>query len=384
MTALALIGARIFDGDAWHDDSALVVHAGQVEAIARPGSLPPDARLQRVQGGRLVPGFVDVQVNGGGGVLLNESPTVEAMGRIAQAHAALGTCRLLPTLVTAPPTIVDAALRAARQAPAGVLGLHLEGPHLGPRRRGVHDPALMAPLGEAEVERLLAAGVPRLLVTVAAEQVTPAQVRRLVDGGIFVSLGHSDASYEQAMALFEAGATGATHLFNAMSPLQGRAPGLVGAALESAGVWAGMIADGHHVSAASLRIALRAKRGPGRLFLVSDAMPTVGAAIGSFRLGERLIERRGDRLVWRGPAGEEVLAGAHLALATAIRFCVAALEVPLDEALRMAALYPARFLRLDDRHGRLAPGRPADIVHLDDTLQVRRTWVAGTEVAPAG
>lgn len=380
----ALAGARLFDGERWHDDTAVVIGGGEVAALARPGALPPHARLERLDGGLLVPGFVDVQVNGGGGVLLNERPTADGMARIWQAHARLGTTRLLPTLITSAEATLEAALAAVDQAPPGILGLHLEGPHLSPQRRGVHDAQPMVPLSDARVERLLAAaaGERRLVVTVAAEQASPGQVRRLVDGGVIVSLGHSDATYEQAMALFAAGATGATHLFNAMSPLQGRAPGLVGAALEAAEAWPGIIADGHHVSAAALRIALRAKRPPGRLILVSDAMPTVGSDLEAFDLGERRIVRRGDRLLWRDPAGTEVLAGAHLDLAAAVRFCVDRLEVPLDEALRMASLYPARFLRLDERHGRIAVGRPADLVLLDEALRVRRSWMAGTEPVP--
>lgn len=376
MTAItALAGARIFDGDRWHDGSAVLVGDGAIVGIAPQADLPADAAVQQLDGGMLVPGFIDAQVNGGGGVLLNDTPTAEAMERIATAHRAFGTCRLLPTLVTASADAVAAALTAARGAGSGVAGLHLEGPHLAPARQGVHDPQFMRRMTDADVETLLSADVGRLLVTIAPEQVAAAQVRRLVEGGVIVSLGHSDATYEQAMALFDAGATGVTHLFNAMSPMQGRAAGLVGAALDASTVWCGIIADGLHVSAPTLSIALRAKRPPGRLLLVTDAMPTVGSTVTSFKLGERTIARQDDRLTWIDPDGTPVLAGAHLDMASAVRFCVTALKLPLEEALRMAALYPARFLRIDDRHGRLAPGHVADIVHLGADLTVRRTWM---------
>lgn len=375
MTISALAGARIFDGDRWHDRSAVLVRDGIVLDVAPESAVPADATVEKLDGGLLAPGFIDAQVNGGGGVLLNDVPTAEAMGRIAAAHRTFGTCRLLPTLVTTNVETTRAALAAARHAGPGVAGLHLEGPHLAPARKGIHDERFMRRLSDADLEMLLSADVGRLLVTVAPEQVAPAQVRRLVDGGVVVSLGHSDATYEQAMALFDAGATGVTHLFNAMSPLQSRAGGLVGAALDACAVWCGIIADGQHVAASTLGIALRAKRAPGRLFLVTDAMPTVGSTATSFRLGERTIDRRGDRLTWTDPSGREVMAGAHLDMATALRFCVDALQVPLEEALRMAALYPAKFLRLDDRHGRLARGRVADIVHLGADLTVRRTWL---------
>jgi N-acetylglucosamine-6-phosphate deacetylase len=279
--------------------------------------------------------------------------------------------------VTTGASTMEVALAAARAAGPGIAGLHLEGPHLAPARRGIHDERLMRRMTDADVERLLSADVARLLVTVAPEQVDAAQVKRLVDGGVIVSLGHSDATYEQAMALFDAGATGATHLFNAMSPLQSRAGGLVGAALDAAATWCGVIADGFHVGVPALSIALRAKRPPGRLFLVTDAMPTVGSDVPSFALGGRAITRRGRKLVWTSETGAEVLAGAHLDMASAVRFCVDGLGVPLDEALRMASLYPAMFLRLDHAHGRIAPGYLADIVQLGPDLRVLRTWVGG-------
>src|SRR5262249_12631875 len=292
-----------------------------------------------------VPGFIDAQVNGGGGVLLNDAPTARSMERISQAHRRFGTCRLLPTLVTTDAAGLDAALAAARQAGEGVLGLHLEGPHLSPARRGVHDDRLMLPMTHSDVDRLLSAGLPRLLLTVAVEQVQPAQVRRLVEGGVIVSLGHSDATYEQAMALIEAGASGATHLFNAMSPLQSRAPGLVGAPLEAGRVCGGVIAAGIHVAPAALRFALRAKRPPGRLFLVTDAMPSVGSTADSFVMGGRVVSRRGNRLTWTDEAGNDVLAGAHLDMASAGRVCVDPLDLPPEEALGMGSPHSAALPR---------------------------------------
>ena len=377
MTARAFTGARIFDGDRWHDGSAVVVQDAVIDGIVPARELPADAVVEVLDGGLLVPGLIDAQVNGGGGLLLNDAPTAATMDRIAAAHRLFGTCRLLPTLITTSTETTRAALAAVGQAGPGIAGLHLEGPHLAPARKGVHDDRFMRPMTEADIAAMLAARVGRLLVTVAPEQVTPDQVRRLVGAGVIVSLGHTDATYEQAMALIEAGATGITHLFNAMSPLQSRAAGVVGAALDAGSVWCGIIADGLHVNAATLRVALRAKRPPARLFLVTDAMPTVGSTAASFRLGERLIERQGERLVWTDERGLAVLAGAHLDLAAAVRFCVDSLGLPLEEALRMASLYPAMFLKLDDRHGRIANGHIADLVHLAADLTVRRTWVAG-------
>ena len=383
MDVTALTGAKVFDGEGWHTNAAVLLQAERILRIAPIAEIPGDAQIERLPGGILAPGFIDAQVNGGGGVLLNDAPTSESMSRIAAAHRRFGTCGLLPTLITTTAPAVEAALRAAEKKPIpGVLGLHLEGPHLDQERKGVHDQQAMRPMTQTDLDMLLAADVGRLLVTVAPEQVGTDQVRRLVDGGIVVSLGHTDATFSRAKELIDAGATGITHLFNAMSPLENRAPGVVGAALDAGTVWCGVIADGFHVDAASLRIALRAKRPPGKLFLVTDAMSTVGSTMTSFPLGRKMVNLHHGRLTTIDDEGREVLAGSHLDMASAVRFCVANLELSIEEALRMASLYPAMFLRLESCRGRIGPGFAADLVHLDAALNVTRTWVAGASSQP--
>ena len=383
MDIQALTGARVFDGEDWHADAAVLLQVDRILNIVPIAEIPHGARVERLPGGILAPGFIDAQVNGGGGILLNDAPTPESMSHIAAAHRRFGTCGLLPTLITTTASVAAATLRAAAKRPIpGVLGLHLEGPHLDPKRKGVHDRKAMRRMTEADVDELLAADVGRLLLTVAPERVGADQVRRLVDGGVIVSLGHTNAPFSKAKELMDAGATGITHLFNAMSPLEHRAPGVVGAALDAGPVWCGVIADGFHVDAATLRIALRAKRPPGRLFLVTDAMPTVGSSLTSFSLDRKAVHLRQGRLTTLDDDGSEVLAGSHLDMASAVRFCVAHLELSIDEALRMASLYPAMFLRLDSERGRIRPGFAADLVHLDAELNVMRTWVAGASSQP--
>ena len=374
----ALVGATIFDGERRHAGAALVLDGGRIRAIA--AAPPAGARVVELDGGLLAPGFIDLQVNGGGGALFNDQTTVEALATIAATHRRFGVTGLLPTLITDTPAVsaaaIDAVARARRGGDAkGILGLHLEGPHLWPARRGAHRPELMHPVGDADVERLreARARVGALLTTIAVEQVSPAQIARLVDGGVTVSLGHSDAGFAAARRAIDAGARGVTHLFNAMAPLLHRAPGLAGAALDAAETWVGMIADGHHVDPVVLRLALRAKRGPGRMFLVSDAMSTVGAPGDRFELGGRVAVREGGTVRF----DDGTLAGAELELASAVRFCVERLEVPVDEALRMASLYPATLLGIERERGRLVPGAVADLVHLDEALHVRGTWVGG-------
>ena len=379
MAATALRGARIFDGDGFVDHHAVVIDGERIVGLVPESELPAHLPGQDLGGGTLAPGFVDAQVNGGGGVLFNDTTTAAGAAAVAKAHARFGTTGLLPTFITDRPERRHAAVAAVRDAvrarSPGVLGIHLEGPFLSVARKGAHDPALIRPLSDGDVDDLLDTGIRTVLLTVAAENASPEQIRRLTDGGVIVSIGHSDAPYEVASAAADAGARCVTHLFNAMSPLGHRAPGVVGAALDQPGLWGGFIADGHHVHPAALRTALRAKRGPGRLFLVSDAMPPAGSPGDRFTLSGRSVTRHGGVLTF----DDGTLAGADLTLDAAVRYSVSHLEQPLSEALRMASLYPAQLLRLDDTLGRLAPKFCADMVLLGDDLRVRRVWVGGRE-----
>ncbi len=373
----ALTGARVFTGDRFLDAHAVLLDGARVADVVPAASLPADLPREDLGGGLLAPGFLDAQVNGGGGVLFNDTPTADGAAGVAAAHRRFGTTGCLPTFITDRPEAQASAVAAVRRAMTerrpGVLGLHLEGPHLASARKGAHDPALIRPMSDADLDALLSTGLDTLLVTVAAETVTPAQVRRLVDGGVVVSIGHSDATADRVRAAADAGARCVTHLFNAMSPLLHRAPGVVGAALDDGRLWGGIIADGVHVDAIALRAALRAKRGPGRLFLVSDAMPPAGSPGDSFTLSGRTAMRRGGALSF----DDGTLAGADLTMDAALRFAVGPLEQPLDEALRMASLYPAEMLGQGGMRGRIAPGSAADLVLLGDGLDARRTWIAG-------
>jgi N-acetylglucosamine-6-phosphate deacetylase len=366
----ALIEAEILNG------LAVLVEAGRILAVVPQPEIPRDAQRVDLGGGLLAPGFVDLQVNGGGGVLFNDAPSVQTIVAIARAHRRFGTTGLLPTLITTDPATMARAVGAVREAilagMPGILGIHLEGPHLAPARAGVHDPRHMRPLDEAAIEPLCALDVGRTLVTVAPEQAPPALVRELVRRGVVVSLGHTDAGYAQLSAALAAGATGFTHLFNAMSQLGPREPGAVGTALAHPDAWCGIIADGHHVHPASLHAAWRA-RPRGRLFLVSDAMPPVGAAIDHFMLAGHRIEVAGGRCTTEGGR----LAGSALDMAGAVRHAVRDAGIPLAEALCMASTWPAAFLGIDHQRGRIAPGLAADLVLLDDHLRVQATWVAG-------
>lgn len=381
MTHTVFAGARIFDGDRFHENSALIVTDGRVQTITAGNDVPADANVVKLDGGLLSPGFIDAQVNGGGGRMLNDEPSAASMDMIARGHRPYGTTALLPTLITDTAEATRAAIEAAAEAvriDRGVAGLHLEGPHLAPARKGAHLAELMRPVEDSDVAAFIAAreAIGVLLVTVAAEQVTARQVQALNEAGVIVSIGHSDCTGEAAEVLFDAGARGVTHLFNAMSQLGHRAPGLAGAAIDHPAPWCGIIADGHHVDPRALRVALKAKRGEGRLFFVTDAMSLVGSDKDSFTLNGRTIHRQAGGYCSKVVLPDGTLAGSDLDMASAIRYGLRMLELPLAEALRMATSYPARFLRLADR-GRLVPGARADLVHIDDNVNVKTIWIGG-------
>ncbi|MCD1263708.1 N-acetylglucosamine-6-phosphate deacetylase [Shinella sp. AETb1-6] len=386
MTALtAITGARIFDGDLWHEHSALLISDGRIAAIASYRDVPAEARIVPMDGLSLVPGFVDLQVNGGGGVLLNERPDVEGIRTICAAHARFGTTALLPTLITDSVAVttaaIDAGLAARAAAVPGFLGLHLEGPHLSIARKGAHDPAFIRPMEQEDLARTIAArtGLDALLMTLAPENATNEQIAALHAAGVTVSLGHSDCGYATAAAAVTAGAQMTTHLFNAMSQLGNREPGMVGAALDLGHINAGLIADGYHVHPVSIGAALRAKRGPGRIFLVTDAMSPLGTDMTSFFLNGREIFREGGRLT----LADGTLAGADIDMASCIRFMHDTVGIDLEEALRMASLYPAEAIGMTGRKGRLTHGHDADFAVIDDGVNVVSTWIGGTPVFAA-
>lgn len=378
----AIVGARIFDGQGWHDDAALLIEFGHVSCIVASDAVPSNADRVALDGGMLVPGFIDLQVNGGGGVLFNNAPTLQSIRTICAAHAQFGTTALLPTLITDSVGVTEAAIvagqAAADLAVPGFIGLHLEGPHLSLARKGTHDPALIRPMQAQDLERLLAAQevLPALLVTLAPEAATPVQIRALAEAGIIVSIGHSDAGFADVSAAFAAGASMATHLFNAMSQLGNREPGVAGAVLVHDRVHAGLIADGIHVHHATIEIALAAKRGPGRIFLVTDAMAQTGTDLRELTLNGRTITRADGAL----RLADGTLAGADLDMIDAVNFMHERIGLPFEEALRMASLYPAEAIGRAERLGHLAPGAIASFVHLSDDRQMRATWISGAPV----
>ena len=369
------IADRLFDGEQLHTDVALTVEDGKV--IALGGEPAADAvRLK----GLLAPGLIDIQVNGGGGALFNNDTSVNALGKMSAAHARFGTTGFMPTLITDQVEVMqkaaDAVSAALKEGVPGVLGVHFEGPHLSTPKKGTHEERFIRPLSDEELAIYAREDLGLKMVTLAPENVSAEDIRKLVDLGVKVCLGHSNADGKTAAAAVAAGATGFTHLYNAMSPLHSRDPGMVGTALISDDCWCGLIADGHHVSAEAMTLALKAKP-RGKIVLVTDAMSLVGSDETSFPLFDRIVTRDGDKLT--STTGE--LAGSHLDMIGAVRNIRDWCGVELTEALRMAALYPAQFLGVE--LGRIQEGSAADMILLDDDLQVQKTWISGQEVFSA-
>jgi N-acetylglucosamine-6-phosphate deacetylase len=332
-------------------------------------------------GRKLLPGFVDVQVNGGGGVLFNESPTVEGIRILAAAHARFGTTGFLPTLISDDRETLARAIAAVDAAIAagvpGVLGIHIEGPYLNQARKGVHNAAHFQTLDAEAVTLLCSLQRGVTLLTLAPERAELAVLAKLATAGVILAAGHTDATAGEIAAAQRHGLSGFTHLFNAMSQLTAREPGAVGAALGEDESYCGIIVDGKHVDPRVLKVALRAKR-HDRFMLVTDAMPAVGSNTASFQLQGRTITVIGDYCVDE----HGTLAGTALDMSRAVRNAVSLLGLPLDEAVRMASDHPARFLRLGASHGRIEPGLRADFAIADAGGIIQETWIGGRRVGP--
>lgn len=374
MSSLIVRNGRILAGQTILTEAFIEMAQGHITAIGAPDGRAADEVID-LDGGWLLPGFIDTQVNGGGGVLFNDEPTAQGIAAIGAAHARYGTTAFLPTLISDEPEVIAAALDAADAAieagVPGVVGVHIEGPFINPKRKGIHSEARLRRLDDDMVELLTRPRRGVVMLTLAPELADPADVARLAAAGVVLSAGHTDATFDQAAEAFAHGVSGVTHLYNAMSPLQHRAPGVVGASLDHDDVFCGIIADGVHVAGPALRLAVRAK-GADRLMLVTDAMPGVGNGGKPFLLdGREIFVREG---ICTDAAG--TLAGSGLDMAGAVRNMVELARVDVPTASRMASGTPAAFMGLSDRLGTLAPGQQADFVVLDAGLAPRQTWIA--------
>jgi N-acetylglucosamine-6-phosphate deacetylase len=379
--AEALVNGRVLVGDGFVTGRAVVIDSGRIDSIIDEDDLPRDAAKVDLQGRTVVPGFIDTQVNGGGDRLFNDDPSVETIAAIGAAHRRFGTTGFLPTLISDDAAKIEAAMEAARsaieQGIPGVLGVHIEGPFLNVEKKGIHDAAKLRPIGDPEIALLSRPTGGRTVVTLAPEKVPQEAIRRLAEAGVIVCAGHTNASADCIAEALRNGLRGFTHLFNAMSQLTAREPGVVGAALSDEHSWCGLIVDGHHIDPRVLKIALRAAP-LTRFMLVSDAMPSVGGAK-AFMLGEQAISVVDGKCV----NADGTIAGSDLDMASAVRNAVSMLGLKVTEAVAMAGANPAAFLGLHHELGRIAPGYRANLVLFDGELQVVESWVDGARSGDA-
>lgn len=373
----AIVNGCIFDGESVHEHKAVLIEGEHIVAVVDPEQVPADIGASYdLEGGTLIPGFIDLQVNGGGGVLFTAAPTVDSLRTIGAAHRQYGTTGFLPTLISTRFDVMREAVSAVAEAIAigtpGVLGLHLEGPFLSPERKGVHDAGKFCQLDQTGLDILTSLQVGSTVVTLAPELTSPQMISRLVEEGVIVCGGHSGATYAQTRDALAQGLSGFTHLYNAMTPLQSREPGMVGAALADDDSWFGIIADGHHIHPAAFSVAVAAKKRGGAL-LVTDAMPTVGSPDTSFILdGKTIVASEG-----RVTNAEGTLAGSDLNMLLAVNNAAEFARLDWFEAVRMASLYPARALGLERELGAIRPGFRASLLALDSAHRIRTSWING-------
>ncbi|PCK30125.1 N-acetylglucosamine-6-phosphate deacetylase [Pseudoalteromonas piscicida] len=371
MTTQCYFAPKLFDGENFKQDVFFTVEAGQIQYITESQAI----NVEKLSG-LVAPGFIDVQVNGGGGAFFNAEQSTACLATMVSAHSQFGSTGLMPTLITDRIEVMQQAAEATAEAIAskqqGVLGIHFEGPHLSHPKKGTHSEKFIRPISEEEFAIYGRQDLGIKMVTLAPETVPLGDIERLLSLGVKVCIGHSNADYDTANAALNAGVDGFTHLFNAMSPFTSREPGVVGAALWHDNSWCGLIVDGHHVHPLSAQLAIRTKQ-RGKVMLVTDAMPPVGTDDTEFDFFDgRKVIRTGDRL--NSTTGE--LAGSVLDMASAVRNTVNTLNISLAESLRMAALYPAQYLGLSQK-GHLRAGADADFVVLDNELYVSQTYIGG-------
>lgn len=376
--ATALVNGKIFTGEQWLSDHALIIDGEKITAICARDDVPSDIESKiDLESKRLLPGLIDTQVNGGGGVLFNDSPSVDAIKTIGAAHRQFGTTGFYPTLISDDLSVVAQAIEAVNQAiqqkVPGVLGIHLEGPFLNPERKGVHDSSKFKLIDEHAFDLLTSLKVGKTLITIAPELTTPDMIKRLVGAGVVVAAGHSAANYEQTKSALAAGLSSFTHLFNAMTPFTSREPGMVGAALEDANSFCGIIADGYHVHPATIKVAHQAKA-KGKCVLVTDAMPSVGSADKRFLLNGEMIQCNNGKLT----TATGTLAGSDLDMLSAVKNACETSGIALEEAIRMASEYPAAMMG-EKYLGRLAAGNTASMILIDGDFKLVRSWINGNE-----
>ena len=374
----ALLGSQIFCGERFYDDHALLVEGKSIVDIVDKNNTPDNFNKIELDQGILAPGFIDLQVNGGGGVLFNNSPNKESLNTIIKAHQFFGTTSVMPTVISDSLEVLEQCIKTVTEEiknNSSLLGIHIEGPFFNTKYRGVHQKQYISTINSDYLNLFESLRGFPVMLTLAPECISSQQLKHLTSLGIKTLAGHTDASYDELDDAIKNGLDGFTHLFNAMGQISAREPGVVGSALHFENTFASIIVDLHHVHPSLIQLAYQLKP-KGKLFFISDSMATINHGKPSFELYDEVVNESDGRLV----NSEGKLAGSSITQIDAVKNVYQKCNIPLNQALAMASRYPAEYLGIENHLGSLKPGYRADLVHFDSNFKVHNVWVSGKQI----
>jgi N-acetylglucosamine-6-phosphate deacetylase len=374
----ALIGAQLFSGKEFFDNRALLIDGENIIDVINEHDIPNNFEIQKLNGGILSPGFIDLQVNGGGGKLFNNSPDKESLNAIIEAHQHFGTTSIMPTVISDSLNVLKrcaTTISEEIESNKSLLGVHIEGPFFNVKYRGVHQKQYINTINSDYLNLFESLQDFPVMLTLAPECISTKQLKHLKSLGFKILAGHTDASYDQLEEAIKYGLDGFTHLFNAMGQISAREPGVVGSALTFDNATASIIVDLHHVHPSLIQMAYKQKP-QGKLFFVSDSMATIHHGEPSFELYDEVVSESNGRII----NSEGKLAGSSITQIDAIKNAYQSCNIPLNEALAMASRYPAEYLGVANYLGSLESGYRADLTHFSLDFQVKNVWVAGNQL----
>ena len=374
----ALLGSQIFCGERFYDHHALLIDGNSIIEIVDEKNIPNAFNKIELDQGILAPGFIDLQVNGGGGILFNNSPTKESLNTIINAHQFFGTTSIMPTVISDSIKVLTKCTRAVTQEikkNSALLGIHIEGPFFSLKYRGVHQKKYISKLSSEYLELFSNLKEFPVILTLAPECISIKDLNHLASLGLKIMAGHTDASYDELEQAAKNNLNGFTHLFNAMSQISAREPGAVGAALDFDNLYASIIVDLHHVHHSLIKLAYQ-KKPIGKLFFISDSMATINHGEPTFELYDEVVSEQNGRIT----NAEGKLAGSSITQIDAVKNAYQKCNIPLDHALAMASRYPAKFIGVDQYLGSLKPNYRADLVHFDSNFKVNNVWTSGVKI----
>ena len=374
----AITGSKLFNGIDFIEHKALLIEDQHIAGIVNEDAIPTDFQVKKLDGGILSPGFIDLQVNGGGGKLFNNSPDKESLNTIISAHQYFGTTSIMPTVISDSLNILQKCTDTISNEidnNHSLLGIHIEGPFFNVKYRGVHQKQYINTINASYLNLFETLDKFPVMLTLAPECISIKQLKHLNSLGFKILAGHTDANYDQLEEAVKYGLDGFTHLFNAMGQISAREPGVVGSAFDFDETSASIIVDLHHVHPSLINLSFKQKP-KGKLFFVSDSMATINHGEPSFELYDEVVSESNGRII----NSEGKLAGSSITQIDAIKNAYQKCSIPLESAISMATLYPAEYLGVSDYIGQLKKGYRADLAHFDSNFHVQNVWLAGKQI----